>query len=530
MDQRYDVTILGYGPVGAVLANLLGRDGLSVAVVDRMHGIYDKPRAINIDHEVMRLLQSVGLADAVEQITRHHTGTEFRGLGDRLIKAFKPMQPPYPLGWAPNLMFTQPEFEPLLRDGVARYPTVDVMLGTEALALEQDEEEVRLLVSSQTQERRTIRSRTLVACDGAASPTRRRLGITQDSLDFDEWWTVVDAWVGENTNVPARTTQFCRPSGPTTYVVGPRNLRRWELKLLPHEDPASYEDRDVVRRRLAPFVDPDTIDIWRFATYRFHALVAHDWRRGRVLLAGDAAHQMPPFMAQGLCSGIRDAANLAWKLTSVLRDGAPETLLDSYQQERKPHLRQLVETTKQLGLIIGELDPVSAAARDERLGQEMDGGASVTVRQRLVPDLTAGLIAMDATGTPVAPAGQLSPQPHVLAPDGRTVLLDELVGPRFLLLTRGDAPQDWVDAAAAAAWEQLEGVRLVLAEPGTQPSAFSVVETQTLLADWMVTHDCRTLLVRPDKYVYGCAKDAVGLNRQIMAIHGFMSAPSAVLQ
>ncbi len=146
MDQRYDVTILGYGPEGAVLANLLGRDGLSVTVVDRMHAIYDKPRAINIDHEVMRLLQSVGLAAVVEPITCHHTGTEFRGLDDRLIKVFRPMQPPYPLGWAPNLMFIQPEFEPLLPDGRARQPTVDVMLGQEALALEQDADEVRLVL------------------------------------------------------------------------------------------------------------------------------------------------------------------------------------------------------------------------------------------------------------------------------------------------------------------------------------------------------------------------------------------------
>ena len=519
MQHRYDVTILGYGPVGAVLANLLGQGGLSVAVVDRTHTIYDKPRAINIDHEVMRLLQSVGLADTVERITCHHTGTEFRGVDDRLIKVFRPMQPPYPLGWAPNLMFIQPEFEPLLRDGVALRPTVDVLLGQDALALEQDGAEVRVEVSNDAGERKTIRSRYLVACDGATSPTRKRLGITQDSLDFDERWAVVDAWVRDEAKVPACTTQFCRPSGPTTYVVGPRGLRRWELKLLPHEDPADYENREVVLRRLAPFVSADDIDIWRVATYRFHALVAHAWRQGRVLLAGDAAHQMPPFMAQGLCSGLRDAGNLGWKLISVLRDNAPDTLLDTYEQERKPHLRQLVETTKKLGLIIGELDPAIALARDERLGREMSEGSN-TVRQKLVPDLTGGLIALNPDGTPCQPAGQLSPQPHVMDADGRVVLLDELVGPRFLVLTIGAEPQEWISAEAAAAWKSLGGVRLVVAELGKPAFSGLIAETHTLLHDWMAPWGCRALLVRPDKYVYGCATDACSLNKHILDIYG----------
>lgn len=519
MSARYDVIILGYGPVGAVLANALGQDGLSVAVVDRMLGIYDKPRAINIDHEVMRLLQSVGLADEVSRITSHHTGTEFRGLGYRLIKAFRPLQPPYPLGWPPNLMFIQPEFESILRAGAERFPGVTVLLGHEAVDFEQDQDEVRLMLSTGDGGQRTIRARYMVACDGAASPTRKRLGITQESLEFDEWWTVVDAWARDPSALPACTTQFCYPSGPTTYVVGPRGLRRWELKLLPHENPADYDDIGVVRRRMAPFVDPDAIDIWRAATYRFHALVAKDWRRGRVLLAGDSAHQMPPFMAQGLCSGIRDVANLGWKLTGVVQGQFPESVLDSYAEERKPHLRELVTITKGLGLIIGELDPAKARERDEELGRAFDAGTSETVRQKLIPDLVSGIIALDANGEPVLPAGTLFPQPEAEDGAGSCRKLDDFVGPRFLLLTLGDAPQHWLGEREAAIWDRLGGVRIALAGPADpQGRHRSLVEHGSLLADWMRSFRCEAVLVRPDKYVFGATANPQELNRYVLEI------------
>jgi 3-(3-hydroxy-phenyl)propionate hydroxylase len=227
---------------------------------------------------------------------------------------------------------------------------------------------------------------------------------------------------------------------------------------------------------------------------------------------------MPPFMAQGLCSGIRDAANLGGKITAVLRGGAPEALLDSYAQERKPHLRQLVETTKELGLLIGELDPAKAAARDARLSLEMESGSSETVRQKLVPNLTAGMIAMDAAGHPQAPAGLLSPQPLVRGDSDTPVLLDQLVGARFLLLTFGTGPLQWVEPETMAVWHRLGGVTLALSDAGTDPAADAVVETGTLIRDWMTEFGCRALLVRPDKYAYGGADNAASLNAHMLDI------------
>ena len=517
---RYDVAIVGCGPVGAILANLLGRDGHSVVVVDQMLDIYDKPRAINIDHEVMRALQSVGLAASVEKIVSPHLGTDFLGIDGRLIKVFNPIEPPYPLHWQPNLMFIQPEFEPILRGGAARFPAVDIRLGCEAISVSQNADGVELQVAGRNGGQEKLRARYLIACDGATSSIRKQLDIAQDSLAFDEWWTVVDAWQRRPTLLPKRTTQFCLPSGPATYVVGPRELRRWEIKLLPGEKPEDFEDKDVVRRRLAPFVDCEAIDLWRVATYRFHALIARQWKRGRIFLAGDAAHQMPPFMAQGLCCGVRDVANLSWKLSGVLRNVYPERLLESYEVERKPHIRQLVGMAKHLGEIIGELDVEKARERDLRLGGEVDSGRSITVRQKLIPDLTAGIIANACDGQLATAVGSLFLQPEVIV-QGKTLLLDDVLGERFAVIMLGRPRAGWLDARARQALQRLGGVAWILLQEGDEIAGFTgqgFSDATGILERWMRTENCLAVIVRPDKFVFGAADSAESLNDLCLAL------------
>lgn len=205
---NYDVAIVGYGPVGAALANLLGSRGHSVLVIDQMREIYDKPRAINIDHEVMRVLQSVGLADAVNARAIPYAGTDFLGLDGRPIKVFEPTIPPYPLHWSPNLLFIQPEFEPILRGGVDRFANVDVLLEHRATEVWQTPSAAGVRFVADDGKIREATARYLVACDGAASPIRKQLGVGQESLNFDEWWTVVDAWLMRPTPLPPRTTQY----------------------------------------------------------------------------------------------------------------------------------------------------------------------------------------------------------------------------------------------------------------------------------------------------------------------------------
>lgn len=515
--NRYDVVIIGYGPVGALLANMLGQDGLTVLAVDRMADIYDKPRAINIDHEVMRALQAVGLAEQIEPRTISHPGTDFIGMDNRLIKVFEPPVQPYPLHWSPNMMFIQPEFEPVLRKGAERFENVSVWLNTTFLELRQDPEGADVVLERGGQ-RITVRAGYVVACDGGTSPVRKQMGIGQDSLDFDEWWTVVDAWQTRPTALPRRTTQYCLPSGPATYVVGPKTLRRWEIKLMPGETPEDFADTDHVRKRLSAYVDPDAIDLWRVASYRFHALVAHDWQVGRVFLAGDAAHQMPPFMAQGLCSGVRDAVNLSWKLSGVLQGKFEDSILATYQQERKPHIRQLVATAKHLGEIIGELDVDRARQRDQTLGDELDAGRAVTLRQRLIPDLVKGIIAMNSSGAPAPTAGTLFPQPLVKTVAEENVLLDDIVGDAFLIVTTGDCPVDLVD-------EDIDYVVLTLLADDAVPSKPDEIADLTgTLAGWMRSNGAKAVVVRPDKYVYGIAKTDADLTRLLHALRKHVPA------
>jgi 3-(3-hydroxy-phenyl)propionate hydroxylase len=506
----YDVVIIGYGPVGAVLANVLGAAGCSVLLLDQMSDIYDKPRAINIDHEVMRVLQRVDLADAVEAMTVIYQGTDFLGLDGRPIKVFEPSPPPYPLHWAPNLLFVQPEFERVLRGGVDRFANVETRLEHQALSVWNGPDVAGLRFADRRGNEREATARYIVACDGASSTVRKQLAISQESLDFDEWWTVVDAWVKRETSLPRRTTQFCWPSGPTTYVVGPRNLRRWELKLMPGESPRDYENMDAVRRRLAPFVDTDAIEIWRAATYRFHALVADEWRRGRIFLAGDAAHQTPPFMAQGLCSGIRDVANLSWKLIAVLGGRLPESVLATYETERKPHIRELVAVTKALGEVIGELDIEAARRRDHELGEALRAGKTVTVRQQLIPNLTAGILARDRDGLPAGAGGGLFPQPRIRLADGQLLLLDDLVGDRFLLVLRGREASAWLGDAASKMLARLGGVALTLVA-GQPERANEFADEVGVLDEWMRARNCGGAIVRPDKYVFGLANSSESL-------------------
>src|SRR5262249_44402132 len=272
---------------------------------------------------------------------------------------------------------------------------------------------------------RALRSRVLLGCDGANSFVRRHLDIALEDLGFDEWWMVVDTRIIRPVELPPRSIQYCWPSRPATFVPGPGTLRRWEIKVLPGEDPETFGRHDNVVRQIARFADPGCLEIWRSAVYRFHALLAQRWRCGRVFLLGDACHQTPPFLGQGMCAGIRDAANLAWKLALVLQRNAPAALLDSYEEERKPHVRSVVSTAKEFGQIVGELDFDAAHLRDATLRGQLERGEVETIRQRFIPDLDSGVIDHEATA---CAAGSLFVQPKIARQNGKPVLLDDLLG------------------------------------------------------------------------------------------------------
>jgi 3-(3-hydroxy-phenyl)propionate hydroxylase len=527
----YDALIVGFGPVGATMANLLACCGLRVAVIEAEACIYDRPRAITFDHEVMRIFQFCGLASHIAPYTAPRGPTHFLGVDGGVIRKLDPMPPPYPLAWPPTLSFVQPEVERVLREGVTAHASADVYLQHQALEFAQDEEGVSLSVLDLERDRgggqRILRGRVLLGCDGANSFVRRAMGVMQDDLEFDECWMVVDARITRPVELPPHGIQYCWPSRPSTFVPGPGNLRRWEIKLLPGEDPKAFGSPDNVSRQIARFADPGCFEIWRSAVYRFHALLAREWRQGNVFLLGDACHQTPPFLGQGLCAGIRDAANLAWKLAMVLRDGASPALLDSYAAERKPHVRSTVATAKALGVVIGELDAEAALRRDATLRAQLVSGEMETIRQRLIPNLEHGVIDSDVAARG---AGTLFVQPRVrrvsvtgdTAP-GEPLMLDDVLPFRFLIVTASAQALTWLAAESLAAWRRLHGESVLICPCGASPNAppdgvRHFEEAGTLFADWMAQMPCAAAVIRPDRYVFGTAANADELNRLVMAV------------
>jgi 3-(3-hydroxy-phenyl)propionate hydroxylase len=511
-----DIAILGYGPVGATLAALLSAHGRSVTVIEQSPAIYDKPRAITLDHEALRVMQAIGVGDAIRPFLAPHTGTDFLGIEGQLIRRFDPMPPPFPLGWWPTACFIQPRLEAVLRARVEAIGTAKILLGHQATAIAQNADGVTLTVRDAIGAESRIAAKYLLACDGANSFARKQLGIGVEDLAFDEWWMVVDTRVRDDSGLPKKSTQYCQPSRPSTFVRGPLDLRRWEIKLLPGEDPAEFGRPENVQKLIGRHADLSKLEIWRSAVYRFHAIVADEWRKGRVFLLGDACHQMPPFLGQGLCGGIRDVVNLAWKLEMALDGIARDDLLDSYEAERKPHIRAVVAHAKEFGEVVGELDPIRARERDRRLEASITRGESETVRQKYIPDLAHGAIDKANGG------GALFPQPRVTAADGKETLLDDALfprneRPRFLLATLDDSAQNWMSPASAAIWNKLHGQHAVIAS-GANSSSASVphfVERDGLFASFMRQHGAAVAIVRPDRAVYALARDADSLNAAI---------------
>ena len=504
IEDTCEVAIVGFGPVGATLAALLGGRGRRVAVFDRSTDIYPLPRAFALDQEAMRTMQEVGIADALAPHVMAYRPTLYIGADGEPIQHFDMGPGPYPLAWAPTYTFNQPALETELRRAVGTLPGVAVHLGHEVTDVQQPtgEDGALLTVQAPDGSARNVHARYVVACDGGTSPMRKRLGLTLRSLEFDEPWVVVDVRVNDDMlgSLPATNIQYCRPERPCTYVVGPGVHRRWEFLLTAEEAARREMPDEAIWQLLAPWLRPDQAQLWRAATYRFHAVVLQRWRSGHVLLAGDAAHQMPPFLAQGMCQGLRDAANLAWKLDRVLAGQSGDALLDSYGEERGPQVEEVTATVKRLGQIICERDPARARVRDQRLRDEQGGQVKMQLRQNLLPGIRHGLI---DGGT--APAGMPFPQARCLT-DGTDVLrrMDDLLGRGFVLVLKS-AP----DAAQWQAWADalrtLGAQAVCVGDQPPTPQLLRLTEAEPVLAHWFAHHCCEAALVRPDHVVYGVA-------------------------
>lgn len=422
----YDVAIVGMGPTGVTLANLCGLHGLRTVVHERSTLPHSQPRACHIDAEVARVWQQCGFEAELHQLLTVSAGMEYVDCHGRRLFNFEDFVREPLLGWHEDYVFQQPEIEMMLRRGLDRYRHVDVRLASDV------SDPLALLDEASF----------VIACDGGGGSTREHVGVGLVDLGYDEQWLVVDLLLHREPMPPLPTIiqQVCDPTRLATFVPGHGRHRRWEFQL--HGD----EHLDVWSLLARWGITPDNGELVRAVPYRFHALVADRWRGGpdgRVFLAGDAAHMMPPFMGQGLCSGVRDAANLAWKLAAVVKGSSSIALLGSYETERRPHAEAVVAMSVVAGQTLARL-----AADETDLPEPM----------RPNPQRWSRLPGLDLYGE--FPIGHQVPQPD---------RLDERL------------PNDWVWIAADSSFSSADGHAVVVAAGAT--------------------YGRRAVLVRPDRYI-----------------------------
>lgn len=351
MTPAYDVAIVGLGPTGATFANLCGMWGLRTIVYERSTTPYPQPRACHLDAEIARVFQHLGFEDQLHDLLTISAGMDYVDGAGRQLFTYEGFDRAPLLGWHEDYVFVQPEIDTMLRAGLQQYGHIDVLLGEQAPPVEELRQAARYVI----------------AADGATSSVREQLGVHLHDLGYDERWLVIDLMVHDPIvpELPTTIQQVCARSRLATFVPSHGRHRRWEFRL------ADDEVVPDVWRLLAPWgVIREHGVLERAVAYRFHALMASSWRIGNVFLAGDAAHQMPPFMGQGMCSGIRDAANLVWKLAAVIHEhndgGEDDSLLDSYESERRPHVEAVTKLSIEAGSLLARLaaDPTSLPAPD----------------------------------------------------------------------------------------------------------------------------------------------------------------------
>ena len=488
-EPLYDVVQIGYGPVSQVLALMLARLGHRVAVVERWSHPYTLPRAVCIDHEVARVLRAIGVGPGLDRVS--HPAPLYEWFNAQWEKLLSIDWSKGSVSGGPEVNFVhQPSLEAEIRAEVAKLDNVELNLGWELAGFTDHGDHVEVGIDEFEGTRtRTLRARYLIGADGANSQVRETLGIGREDLGFQADWLVVDMKLhsGVTLDIPA-CGQYCNPERPTTMVPGGieggRFHRRWEFMRLPGETREALQDEAHVWSMLSRWVRPDQAELVRHTIYTFRSLVADTWRQGRVLLAGDAAHTMPPFMGQGMCAGMRDAWNLSWKLDAVLRGQADDALLDSYTVERKPHVSAVIDAAIYLGRIICIADPAEAAARDQAFK------AGTAEQLPPFPHLTAGLL---AEGTPMA--GLLSPHGTVRW-QGREGRWDDLVGLGFCVVLRDVDPTEVLRPDQIRALADI-GAHVVGLGDGL------VEDLEGKYRQFMDAHGAAAMITRPDFYVFG---------------------------
>ena len=511
VDLSTDIAIVGAGPVGLMIANYLGQCGVNVTLVEKLDSLIDYPRAIGLDDESLRTFQAVGLADNVLPHTTPWHAMRFMTPKGRCFADIQPKTDEF--GWSRRNAFIQPLADRVLFEGLERFDNVKVLFGRELEGFEQSASGVQLTLKNAEGRSERLQAKYLIGCDGGNSLVRRSLDISFEGKTAPNQWIVVDI-----ANDPLSTPHVylcCDPVRPYVSAALPHGVRRFEFMVMPGETEAELSKPENMRKLLAKVLpDPDRIELIRSRVYTHNARLAGRFRQGRVLLAGDAAHIMPVWQGQGYNSGMRDASNLAWKLSLVIKGLASDRLLDSYELERRDHAKAMIDLSVLAGHVLAPPKRWQGTLRD---------GVSwllnyvppikryfVEMRFKPMPQYTRGaLIVPSEKGSPV---GKMFIQPKVLTDAGATVLLDEVIGENFAIIAWGCDPTWGLTAAQIAQWKAL-GTRFIQVLPDVQLRAPSdagndvirVGDSSGRLREWFARGSSSIALLRPDRFLAGLA-------------------------
>ena len=383
--KHYDVIIVGLGPTGGTLANLLALNGFSILILEREKNLYALPRAVHFDDEIMRVFQTIGITKKFLKNTIINKGTKFVNSNGKVLLDWPRPKSITENGWYPSYRFHQPDLEKNLRNRLKTFKKVKLMQNTEVTKIKNNKNSVDLFFKSKNKIHKAS-SKYVIGCDGARSTTREQMGSVLDNLGFTQKWAVVDLILKKNKNkLPDRTIQYSNSERPATYCRNVGKRRRWEFAIQNNENEKEILSDKYIWNFLKPWLSPKEAYLERKAIYIFQSAIARKWRKGRIFIAGDAAHLMPPFMGQGMCAGIRDASNLAWKISLCIKNKHDGKFLDTYQTERFSNAKEYIETTMRMGEFV---NAVGSENITDNISSGPDGTKSM---QSIKPKLGSGL-------------------------------------------------------------------------------------------------------------------------------------------
>ena len=492
MTGHHSVAIVGAGPTGLILANMLGAANIRTVLIEANPSTVSEPRAVSIDDESLRVVQGLGLINSVREELVSGYGSEYLGPGGELFLKVKPNAQPY--GHPRRNAFRQPVFEAQLRQGLARFPSVETRFSCVVEGFAQGTNSITLRTTDSQGAQREVSAAYVVACDGARSAMREKLGFKLEGSSLNERWLIID--LEDSPADSPETIVFCDRKRPCIALPGPHSTRRYEFKLQPHETDNEMLTDAQVRTLLSSHDAAPGSRVIRQTVYHFHARVANKWGFGRTWIAGDAAHLMPPFAGQGMNSGIRDAANIGWKLAEVVSGRIGPLLLESYEHERRDHVLEMIKLALRMGAIMGPrsaLHGFLTRGLFRTLGLwPAARGFFAEMKYKPAPRYKSGFL-LKSMLSRRGLVGRMLPQPRLAATNGRPVLLDDVLGYGFVLVGI-DCDRDAVqEISLGKVWDELVANRIAL-------STADVPELTSFRGQF--------ILVRPDRYVMACFSSA----------------------